>query len=215
MDGTRIQALVNRGYSLSAQRVGLPHQQFRPSGPGNPLAAANLIQTLPAAFSVDDYKFRRPSDYGKPEREALVDGSQLLVGDYLVGPSGTYFVAGLDALVPIVAVECSRTLTVTRPTFTRTLGRVRGIDGDTVATEAVLMSSWPASVVQGTKGEKSDSGVPDASRLPWWQILMPAIADVAFETDDILTDEVGHRYQVSSAELSSKGWRITAQLSEA
>ena len=51
MDGSRIQAKVNRGYAIAASRLGLPHAHFRPLGPGAALDAANrLPRDLPAAF---------------------------------------------------------------------------------------------------------------------------------------------------------------------
>ncbi len=209
MDGSRIQSLVNRGYALSAQRVGLPHTQFRPSGPGNPLAAANLLATLSAAFSVDNYRFGRPSDYGKPEHQALVDGSQLLVGDYLVGPAGTYFIAALDPLVPILAISCNTILNVRHPAAPASTGLV-GYGGDVASAETVVMTGWPSSLLEGTKGEKPDSGLPGDARAAWYQVLMPAAVGVSILPYDILIDAAAHRYKVSSAELTSKGWRLTA-----
>ena len=207
MDGSRIQALVNRGYALSAQRVGLPHDHYRPSGPGNPLAPANLLNTLPAAFSVDNYKFTRAPDYGKPERQALVDGSKMAVGDYLVGPAATYFIAGLDPLVPIVAVECNAVLTFTRPGKANPgYGSVGYEQPDPGMS---LMAGWPSSLIQGTKGEKADDGLPRDSRQPWYAALLPALAGVEIRTDDEATDGQGHRYLVSSAELTSRGWRLS------
>ena len=213
MDGNRIQALIYRGYGVSAAKVGLPYAQYRPSGATAAIVTSNLIQTLQAAFSTDRYKFAREDGYGTPEHQALVDGSQLAVGDYLVGAE-TYFIAALDPLVPILAVQCNAVLDVRRPAFSRSLGRVRGNDGDMVATETVLLSAWPASCIQGTKGEKSDTGIPGDTRMPWWAIILPP-TPAPIETDDILTDANGHRFQVSSAELTSKGWRITAQLAQA
>lgn len=209
MDGTRIQALVNRGYSLSAQRVGLLHSHYRPFGPGNPIAPSNLIGSLPAAFSVDRYKFGREDGYGTPEHQALVDGSALVVGDYLVGPSGTYFVAALDALVPILAIECNAVLSVRHPAPPTNTGLV-AYGGDVAVAEVEVMTGWPASLLEGTKGEKPDSGLPGDARAAWYQVLMPACAGVAILPYDILIDASGHRYKVSSAERTDKGWRMTA-----
>lgn len=207
MDGTRIQQLVNRGYALSAQRVGLPHNHYRPSGPGNPVAPANMVGVLPAVFSVDNYKFRRADGYGKPDHQALVDGSQLEVGDYLIGPAGTFFIASLDALLPIVAIECNAVLTFTRPgTVMPGFGAIAYGRADP---SMALMSTWPMSLLQGTKGEKADDGLPRDSRQPWYVGLIPAVTDIEIRTDDEARDERGHRYTVSSSELTDKGWRLS------
>lgn len=207
MDCVRIKALVNRGYALSASRVGLPHQHYRPPGPSNPLAPANLLGLLPAAFSIDHYAFRREDGYGTPEHQALVDGSQMVVGDYLVGPSGTYFIAALDALVPILAVECDAVLSFTRPGPANPgFGAVGYGQADP---GTVLLTSWPVSLLQGIKGEKANDGLPRDSRQPWYAALLPAVGGAEIRTDDEAVDARGHRYTVSSAELTDKGWRLS------
>ncbi|MGI4793136.1 MAG: hypothetical protein ACRYG8_03440 [Janthinobacterium lividum] len=207
MDGSRIQSLVYRGYALSAARVGLPYQHYQPSGPSNPLAPANLLGMLPAAFSVDRYKFQREDGYGTPEHQALVDGSQIVVGDYLVGPSGTYFIGALNPLVPILAIECNGVLSFTRPgVATPGFGAVGYGQADP---GTALLTAWPASLLQGTKGEKADDGLPRDSRQPWYAALLPAVGGAEIRTDDEAVDARGHRYTVSSAELTDKGWRLS------
>jgi len=47
-------------------------------------------------------------------------------------------------------------------------------------------------------------------RTPWWAILMPAWPGVILRTSDIILDELGRKYVVSSAELTDMGWRCTA-----
>ena len=85
-----------------------------------------------------------------------------------------------------------------------------GYGGDTPQTEALLMQNWPASVLQGTKGEQNDAKLPGDVRTPWWAILMPDYNGILLRTSDILKDELGRRYIISSAELTDMGWRLTA-----
>ena len=115
----------------------------------------------------------------------------------------------MQLTLPILMVECNRTLTVLRPEQQTGVGAV-GYGGNTSAGETTLMQGWPASVLQGTKGEKTEAALPGDNRTPWWSILMPAFAGVILRTADIMTDELNRRYIISSAELTDAGWRLTA-----
>ncbi len=221
MDGSLIQSKVNLGYRLAAQRTGLPFQVYRPSGPANPIVPANLITVLPAAFSADDYRFRRPQGYAKPVWACLVDGAVTVVGDYLVEvaalPGQTarvFFISSQQPLLPIQAVECNAVVSVARPGPAPSEGFGSVGYGDAAA-PSVLLTSWPASVLAGTKGEKADDSLPRDTRQPWYAVLLPPSAAADIRTDDVLTDQDGKRYEVSSAELSSLGWRLTAMYSGA
>jgi len=209
MDGAKIQNRVYRGYAKAASKIGLAHALYRPVGAGAALAPGNLITSLPASFNAEDMKYGRPNKYGKPTWFAIVDGAQTQVGDYLVGPSGTFFIAAQQALLPILAVQCSNTINVLRPQQQGGIG-AQPYGGDTDANETPLMTGWPASVLQGTKGEKSETQLPGDTRTPWWAVLVPALADVTLRSNDIITDDLGRRLIVSSAELTDMGWRITA-----
>jgi len=209
MDGVTLQARVYRGYAIAAGKIGVGHIQYRPLSATNPIAVGNQLLTLPVSFNAEDLGYKRPNKYGKATWFAIVDGSKTHVGDYLVGPSGTFFIAEQQALLPILAVECNRALNVYRPQQQTGVGAV-GYGGDTAANETALMQQWPASVLQGSKGEKNDTNLPGDVRMAWWTILMPAFAGVVLRSDDILTDELSRRYVISSAELTDAGWRLTA-----
>jgi hypothetical protein len=209
MDGTVLQQKVYYGYAQSALRVGLTYSQYRPTSALDPIAAGNLLQTLPAAFNAEDMKFSKPVVYAKATWFCLVDGRQTQVGDYLVGPELTYFIAAQQALLPILAVLCNRTINLLRPQQLSGTGTV-GYGGDTVANEMVLMTGWPASILQGTKGEKGDAELPGDVRNPWWAVLLPDWPGITLRSGDIITDDLTRRYIVSSAELTELGWRLTA-----
>ncbi len=210
-DGTSIQAKIYHGYAKAAQKLGLSYGHYRPLTANDPITDPNQLATLSASFCPDG-SYRKPSAYGKPLWQCLADGSQLQVGDYLAGGS-TFFIAAMQPLLPIIAVECNRVVTVSRPGPADFVGS-GPYGASTPGTEVKLMTGWPASVLQGTKGEKNDVNLPGDVRLPWWAILMPQFADVVIETSDILTDDLGRRYIVSSAELTDLGWRMTAQQAE-
>jgi hypothetical protein len=205
-----IQSAIWAGYAQVANIFGAACPQYRAAGPMDPMAAQ--FAALQAAFDTKpDFTFVQPSTYAKPIWYCAADGSKLAVGDYLQHPSlGYFFIASIEPFHPIMAVSCNRTVTVKRPSPTGRGGGKKPYGGDVAATEPVIMQGWPASILQGTKGEKADSGLPGDTRQPWMNILMPAIPAVLILTDDVLDDELGNRYKVSSTELTNLGWRLTA-----
>lgn len=209
MDATKLQSKVWSGYAKAAKRIGPVYQLFRPSSATNPFQYGPL-GSLNASFNAEDMTYGRPNKYGKPTWFCLVDGSQVQVGDYLTNATQTFFIAAMQPILPILAVDCNRTVNVLRPQQQTGVGAV-GYGGDTDANETPLMTGWAASVLQGTKGEKNEVNLPGDVRNPWWQILMPAFPSVTIRTSDIVTDEIGRRYIVSSAELTDLGWRMTVQ----
>ncbi|MEA2756612.1 MAG: hypothetical protein QOJ54_2901 [Aliidongia sp.] len=208
MDGATLQRRIYAGYARAAVQIGLPYQLFRATGAQGPMAGPPLA-TLPAAFSPADYAFGQPQNYGKATWEALFDGTQAQVGDVLVGPK-TYFVVGLQALLPILAVEAPHIVDVRRPFRETGVGFQAAYGGTTPAQESVIMSQWPASILQGTRGENTMANLPDDLKAPWWGLLMPACPGVEIVTSDVIEDELGRRFAVASAEITPMGWRMTA-----
>lgn len=208
MDADDLQRKIYRGMDRAARHVGLKYSQVRPASATNPLAVS--IGTIKAAFTPDG-SYGKPQGYGKAVWRADTDGRKLEVGDYLIGDD-TYFVVSMQPLLPIQAVKCNHTVNVTRPAQQSGIG-AQPYGGTTKTTEINLMTGgWPASVLQGTKGEKSEVNMPGDTRTPWWVILLPAYSGILIENADIVTDENNQRYVVSSAEQSEFGWRLTASL---
>ncbi len=201
-------------------------QQFRPNGAANPTDPANQIGTVTALFdTAPDFKFRTPSQFGKPQWYGLFDFSATQAGDYLVGAKATWFVAAIEAIHPPLCIRCNRrVLTITRAAGNdaQAQGGPRGYGGRIVApslaeaaaglAETPLMTGWPASVLLGTKGESAPvSGrLPTDTRSPWWKVLLPAVPGVTLSNTDRMTDDLGRAYIISAAELTALGWSITA-----
>lgn len=209
MDAAFLQSKIYYGYAKSAQYIGPIYSLYRPTSAVNPIAPATLLGTLNASFNAMDMTYGKPNLYGKPLWYALVDGTQTAVGDYLVNDDKTYFIAAMQQTLPILAVECNRTLNIFRPQQ-QTQAGVNPYGGTVDDNQTELMTAWPASVLQGTKGEKDGAVLPGDVRLPWWAILLPAYPGVTLLTADIITDDIDRRYIISSAEESDLGWRITA-----
>lgn len=212
------QALVTRkaqfGYGKVAQKVGVPCGHYRPVGSGDPLATGWPLAPVNALFYPSpNLAFTTPSKYGAPQWLGLFDTSQTIVGDYLIEPNeGTFFIASQETFTPAYVISCNRVLTFTRPGAGPPGPGYYG--GDVTATEDPLLTRWPASVTQGTKGNDGPVKIPGDIRNPWVQILLPAVAGVQLRSGDLATDEQGilQRYMISSVELTSLGYRLTAQL---
>jgi hypothetical protein len=216
MDATKLQAKINGGYAKAAQRLGLSCGQYRPtSALTAAIAPGNRLRAILASFNAEDMKYSKPNKYGKATWYCLADGSLLKVGDYLVQPDGSaYFIAGMQLHLPIFVVGCNRTVDILRPQQASGVGAV-GYGGNIAATETPLVTQFAASILQGTKGEKSPVDLPGDVRIPWWAVLLPVLpGGVSLRTGDIINDDMARRYIISSAELTDLGWRITAMQAE-
>lgn len=210
MNGARLQAKIYAGYAKAAKSLGLTFSQYRPQSATDALAEANLVRTMPASFNAEDMGYGRPNKYGKPTWYCLADGTLLATGDYLTGNGATYFIAAMQPLLPILAVECNRVVSLFRPQQQTGVGAV-GYGGNTAANQTALVTGFPASVLQGSKGERSEVNLPGDTRAPWWTVLLPNLpGGIYLRTDDLMTDDYGRRFTLSSVEQTDLGWRITA-----
>jgi hypothetical protein len=225
-----IQTAIYKGYAAAAATLGVPHTQCRPGN--NPLLGiqswAPIATNIVAVFDTDPgFSFKAPSKYGKAEWFGLFDATVVQVGDYLISSAPyppnpwepnpaiaapTYFVASLEALHPPLCILCNSIVGLTR-----TAPSAPGpgyYEGDVAVAETTLADGWPASVLTGTKGEKGVTGLPGDTRNPWIQALLPAMPGVTLQTGDILYDQLGRKYSLSSCELSPLGWRLTGALDD-
>lgn len=216
MNGALLQAKLYAGYAKAAQRVGQACQQYRPlTATSQAIAPGNLLQSLLASFNPQDMTYGKAQVHGKAAWFCLADGTQLAPSDYLVRPDGrAFFIAAMQPLLPILAIECNRVVSVFRPHQQTAVGAV-GYGGETTASQTPLVTQFPASVLQGSKGEKSLVNLPGDVRSPWWVVLLPNLPGATYlRTDDVMTDELGRRYKLSSCEQTELGWRISATEAE-
>ncbi|AVA33362.1 hypothetical protein [Cupriavidus metallidurans] len=212
MDAATLQSRIYAGYGKAAQRIGYVHNVYRPSGAGNPLAT--VLTTLNAAFSAQEWTFTRPNLPDKPYWYALVDGTLLQMGDYLQRAGGsTYFIAGLQSELPILAVECNRTVWVTRPAAPSAVGNV-GYSGQCDHVDSYLIgvsggAGWPASILFGGK-TRTHAELPASGDEHGFRIMLPVSAPVTLQAGDTIADDLGRRYIIGGAELTDQMWRIDA-----
>lgn len=196
------------GYGKAASKLGVNHALYRPLTALDAITQANAISfSLPASFSVDP-AYAKPDKYGNAQWLALVDGNQVLRGDYIVGPS-TWFIAQIDPLLPIKVIQCNRVISIKRP-FVESAAGAGPYGGSTLGTETALITNWPCSILNGSRGATSEVRLPGDVTMPRWVVLLPALAGLVIRTDDVIEDDLGRRGIIASAELTSFGWRFDA-----
>lgn len=218
MSGSTIRDYIYGGYAVAAGVLGDAYQQFRPQSLGAVLAPANYLGTINAAFDgTPAFQFAATAAYGKPIWYVLIDGRQTQPGDYFVGAAGTFYIASQQPTEPIMAILCPRVISVRRPAANTGLG-AQPYGGDIEVDEVPIITQWPAAVMQGTKGEKGDTTLPGDVRLPWFDVRVAAlnggVGDAEVQTSDIIYDDLGRRFKISSPEITNLGWRFSALLAE-
>lgn len=213
MDAATIQAKIYAGRAKAAQRIGLDCNQFRPLAANAPIG--NQVGTLKAAFNSGDNTYLAPNLPGDAIWYGDFDGRLTQPGDYLmrVADGQAYYIAAQQQLLPIVCVECNRTLKITRQQAQSTVGAV-GYGGNVPSQEVDVLGAtgafWPASILFGGKSQQS-VGLPAGVKNTGWRILLPPSVPITIKAGDIATDDLGRRYAVDGAELTDFGWRINAQ----
>ncbi|CAH2606147.1 conserved protein of unknown function (plasmid) [Rhodovastum atsumiense] len=219
MSGTlyeEIQSAIWQGLGAAADVLGEGYSLFRPHGVANPVAPGSQIDTVNVRFDAKPaYAFSAPNLYGKAIWYLLGDASGMAVGDYLVGSQGTFFLVAKQPLESPVVVECNAVVSVVRPAKERRPGLQSNYMTDAKADEQLLMTSWPCSLLLGSKGERPASGIQGETRQPWYVVLLPAPDGVDLVTNDLLVDAAGRRLTISAVELTDLGYRLTAEQSAA
>lgn len=215
MDAARLQAKLNSGYGKAALRLGYTYSIYRPQGATDPIVSGNLLPgTIFAAFTPRStgFNFQISADYKQALFHGLFDATTVDIGDYLVASGHpTFFVAAKQDLLPVICVECNNTVTIVRPEESSSPG-VQSYIGATPATDAAVMTSFPASLLFDARGKNSGAQLPLDEVNPYFTILMPALEGVDVRSSDIITDMDSRRYIVASSEHSAFGWRIMARL---
>jgi hypothetical protein len=211
MDSRKLQDRLYLGLGRSARHVGQTTDAFRPRGPSRPLDKRNRFLRLPATFVSTSGNGGRTNEYGDVLWNGIFDASYTQIGDYLVQETGTFFVASQAPLLPVLCVKTNRVISVVQPNLqTSTAGNAYG--GYTSGSSAILIEGWPASVLGETRSNASTTGLPTDQTVPYWSILVPAVAHVVLSPGDLVTDDLSRTAVISSSELTDLGWRINARM---
>lgn len=206
-----IQKHIDKGYGKVAQHLGGVYQWYRPT-PNNPISPANSHGTIMAHFDTK-YTFTgvTPSLDNPIVGIALNRGLGIQVWDYLIGSMGTYFIYSFDDILPSVAVYCNSIVSVYRPGGGQAVGN-QYYGGNAQGYGNPILTNMPFSILNGTKGESSKSGVMADTRLQWFAILAPYVG-VLIKANDLIIDEHNRRMTISAVELTDLGYCMTAAYS--
>jgi hypothetical protein len=211
---SEIQSLIDQGLGYGADVLGEVCDWRRPRRAINPIDEAARMGTLKSWFDPSfQFTGKAPSMYGKPVFGALLNRAPCRVGDYLTAPSGTYFLAAIQPLLPTAAVACNAVATVLRAAGNVTAG-AQPYGGRTNATDVVLMQGWPCSALTGGKQEAGRADLPGDVTMKGYTILMPIWPGVVIRTSDRISLDSGVMVTVAQAEGTDLGWRILGTQSE-
>jgi hypothetical protein len=211
MNGRSLQDRLYLGMGLAARYIGRSTDAYRPDGPFNPLARENRFLRLPATFGSAKGNGGRSNTYGDPLWHGTFDASYTRIGDYLAQDSGTFFVASQDPLLPILCVKSNRIVSIVRPNIqTSTANNAYG--GYTPSQSVPLMTAWPASVLGENRSSAPIADLPTDQAIPYWNVLLPAIARILLSPGDLITDDLNRTAVITGSELTDLGWRISAKM---
>jgi hypothetical protein len=92
-----------------------------------------------------------------------------------------------------------RTIQISRPNQNTSVG-VQPYGGVLATNESVIATGIPAHIQSDRQGTKPQTGLPgDAAGESTWKIIFKAALGLV-QTDDVITDDLGNRYQVISAD---------------
>ncbi len=107
-----------------------------------------------------------------------------------------------------------QTITITRPATQPSAG-LNGYGGALPSTETPVLSSVPASIQAKKEVGTPGTSLPgDASRRTYWNVLFNA-PNGTLKDRDIITDNLGIRYQVTAAYWTPLGYSALCERLEA
>lgn len=211
MNQTIIQARIGYGLAKAASIVGASFAQYRPTGASNPLLAGSSINTLPCAMDHNpSLTLAAPVPPGHPFAILLADPGQVQPGDYLVG-SDTYFISRIQPLQPAWCVLCNMTMNVL-DTAQATAAGTNAYGGVSTATNTMLASGWPMSVLAKTRGEQDVTKLPSDTRAAFYEVLSPLIPGVPMVVGLCLEDTASQTYEIMNIELTDYGNKLLVGL---
>jgi hypothetical protein len=209
MDGAKLADRLAYGAGCAARRVGFLHDAYRPNGPQAPIDPANRFLRLAVAYVLPGGSVRAPSGFGVPFRQAWADWSYLQVGDYLAGPEGTVFVVAIEPPKPMLVVMTNASLSLWRPAAPALSG-VNPYGAILPATNTALLAEFPGSLlVGGGTVDRTHAGLPDDTKVPGFEALLPSVPCVQPQVADIVTDAEAARFVVNAVETVHGVWRLS------
>ncbi len=208
MDGLKLADRLAYGAGCAARRAGFFHDAYRPASLQCPIDLANRFLRLAVAYVLPGGSVGAPAGFAVPYRQALADWSYLQVGDYLVGPEGTVFVAAIEPPKPMLVVMTNAIVSLWRPAAPLLAG-TNPYGAVLPETNRALLSEFPASLLVGGLSDRTRAGLPDDTKIPGFVCLVPSLAGFQPRVADIVGDGTGARYLVNAVETLSGVLRLS------
>lgn len=215
VDFARVQNRIYYGYTQASKRLGTSHLIYRSPDGINPIQSNNQIGTQ--LISIDqDLTYKKTKKYGDMVWQFLPeDGLNLQNYDYMVGSTVTYFIVDVapdGRLSPPTCVECNAIISITAPSNKPLNPGVNPYQSYQKDIPSPILQNCPVSILQHGKMDTSNMRLPTSVRLPYYSIILPEFDDVVIQTGYVITDDIGRRLNVLSAERTKKtlGFRIIA-----
>jgi hypothetical protein len=202
MDVLGLQDRINKGMGVAARRVGRRFALYRPDGSAFPLDPKRRKLDLAAVFLPGSSS--GIVNYGHILWRGIFDASYCRPGDYLVGEFETYFVAIKQLGYPVQCVLANRVVSIVRSSP----AAQGGYSGFFATPGIVVLHEWPASLLE-SGGHAEADGLAQ-TRFGGWSLLLPP-TDLRPQIADVVNDDLGGVYTVSSAEQSLLGWRLVVR----
>ncbi len=222
-----IDGKVSRGFALAAARLGYGLAQYRPVAASRPVSGVPLSVVTGYFDPTKGLSYREAAAWGKPVVELVASSSGLAVGDYLVVQADpalptlsveTAFVSRIEPARPMLAVLCNAVLDLLASGSTArqsAIGYQPPAD-PAAATDIVLASGWPASVLVKTRsGEAPPARLPTDVRSASYEVLMPLVPGVAVTAGLRARDASGQHYHLVAVERSAYGLHMLASIDQA
>ena len=208
-----IQKKLNIGYAKVGEKLGQPTSWYRTSNGQNPISQANLLNNNLMIYFDTKSTFASIAPQGASDTTwfAAFDRTLAEPFDYLVNMDGdTYFISDLSSIKPTPVIRCNEILNFYRQSSSSQTNTqyYAGFSPDNQLN--LFMQNIPVSFMQGTKGDKTTTGLPDDDKQPWMKIVAPDFG-IEILTDDIVITQstnLNHRYIVSLVERTALGYRL-------
>lgn len=209
--GTRLQDRHCYAMGIAARHIGAWADAYRPKGTSDPLNPQQRFLRLTAGFLPGSGSAKRPNQPGNPFWQGVFDASYTQPGDYLVAPSGTYFIGSQAPLLPVLCVKTNRTIDVARPGVQMAIS-VNPYGGYNPAGSVAILNGWPASMTTNTYYGQPEAALPADQPNAYLDILLPTINQAVLRDGDIVTDDLGRSAVLVASELTDFGWRLVAKV---
>lgn len=110
-----------------------------------------------------------------------------------------------------------RVISITRPEAQTGVGFQTAYAADTKAQETQIASGLPASIQARSSTGKNPVALPADGKAQTWRIMIPKSVSVLgqIKNRDIVTDDLGNRFQITADYWNSLGYNLICERLEA